>query len=75
MSKTTAAARRALPIPISVCGISERVQTIVWLPVFGIFNVRTDAEAGDCTWGAVDTLKESALKVDSEKKSLTALEN
>ena len=67
MSKTTAAARRALPIPISVSGIFVRVQTTVWLPAFGNFNVYTDTEASDCTWGVVDTVRESALKADCEK--------
>ena len=27
------------------------VQTMVWLPVFGIFNVRADVDACDCTRG------------------------
>ena len=41
-----AAARAELyPFPF-VC-----VQTVVWLPVFGIFNVHTDADACDCTQG------------------------
>ena len=67
MSKTTAAARRALPIPISVSSISVCVQTMVWLPAFGNFNACTDTEASDCTWGVVDTVRESALKADCEK--------
>ena len=33
-----------------------------------IFNMRTDVSACDCTWGYKDTARESALKVDSERK-------
>ena len=35
---------------------------------YGIFNVRTDANACDCTMGCTDTVRESALKVDSGRK-------
>ena len=35
---------------------------------YGIFNVRTDVHACDCTWGCTDTVRESALKVDSGRK-------
>ena len=34
----------------------------------GIFNVRTYVNAYDCSWGCIDTVEESALKVDSKKK-------
>ena len=34
---------------LSVCVVFSCVQTMVWLPVFGIFNVRTDVDACDCT--------------------------
>ena len=37
-----------------------------------IFNVRTDVHACDCTRGCADTVRESALKVDPERKSLAA---
>ena len=30
---------------------SRRVQTMVWLPAFEIFNVLTDVDASDCTLG------------------------
>ena len=33
-----------------------------------IFNVRTEINACDCTWGFRGTARESALKVDSERK-------
>ena len=36
--------------------------------VFGIFNVRTNVNACDCTRGCADTERESALKVDSGRK-------
>ena len=32
---------------------------------YGIFNVRTDVNACDCAKGCMDTVRESALKVDS----------
>ena len=35
---------------------------------YGIFNVRTDVNACDCTRGCTDTSRESALKVDSGRK-------
>ena len=35
---------------------------------YGIFNVRTDVNACDCTRWCTDTGRESALKVDSERK-------
>ena len=37
-----------------------------------IFNVRTDVNACDCTRVCTDTVRESALKVDSGRKSLAA---
>ena len=36
---------------------------------YGIFNVRTDVNACDCTRGYTDTVRESALKVDSGRKN------
>ena len=35
---------------------------------YGIFNLRTDINACDCTRGCTDTVGESALKVDSGRK-------
>ena len=35
---------------------------------YGIFNVRTDANECDYTWGSTDTERESALKVDPRRK-------
>ena len=35
---------------------------------YRIFNVRTDVDASDCTWGCTDIIRESALKVDSGRK-------
>ena len=35
---------------------------------YGIFNVRTDVNACDCTQECADTVRESALKVDSGRK-------
>ena len=45
---------------------------MVWLSVFGIFNVRTDVDACDCTRGCTDTVSESALEVDSGGKNSLA---
>ena len=40
---------------------------------YGIFNVHTDVNACECTLGCADTVRESALKIDSgEGKSLAA---
>ena len=36
---------------LSECTVFSCVQTMVWLPAFGIFNVRTDVDACDCTRG------------------------
>ena len=41
----------ALPFPTSGCAVFSCVQTMVWLPVFVVVNVRTDADACDCTRG------------------------
>ena len=37
---------------------------------YGIFNVSTDTNACDCTRGCTDTVRESALKIDSEQYPL-----
>ena len=34
----------------------------------GIFNVHTDVNACDCTWGCANAITESAVKVDSGRK-------
>ena len=39
------------PAFLSVSTVFSCVQTMVWMPRFGIFNVRTDADACDCTRG------------------------
>ena len=36
---------------LSVRAVFSCLQTMVWPPVFEIFNERTDADAGDCTRG------------------------
>ena len=33
------------------CAVFSCVHTMVWLTVFGIFNMHTHADAGDCTRG------------------------
>ena len=35
---------------------------------YGIFNMRTDVNACDCARGCTDTVRESALKVDSVRE-------
>ena len=58
------------PVLLCVCAVFSYVQTMVRLPVFGIFNVRTyvmlvhATERGDCT----NTVRESALKFGERKK-------
>ena len=37
---------------------------------YGIFNVRTDVNACDCARGCTDTVRESALKADSEGEKI-----
>ena len=44
------------------------VQTQVGLPVLWIFNVRAVVNAGDCTRGCTDTVRESAANIDSGRK-------
>ena len=44
------------------------VQTMVWLPVMGILNVRTDVDACDCAQGCTDTIRVSALEMDSGRE-------
>lgn len=36
---------------LSVCAVFSRVRTMVWPPEFGIFDMHTDAEVCDYTWG------------------------
>ena len=38
---------------LSVCAVFLSVRTMVWLPVFAIFNVHTDVDACDCAQGKV----------------------
>ena len=58
-----------------MCAVFSCVQTVVWLPAFGIFNVCTDVTSkhaiahGGCT----GTVRESALEADWEKNPLLHL--
>ena len=38
------------PFP-SACAAFSRVKAVVWLPVFGVIDVRTYVDARDCTRG------------------------
>ena len=51
------------------------VQTVVWLVVLGIFNMRIDAECMRLQPGAVRTPWKSALEVDSGRKIPCRTEN
>ena len=51
------------------CAVYLCVQTMVWLPVSGIFNVHTDVDAGNWCGGCMNTI-ESALKVTLGEKIL-----
>ena len=42
---------------------------MVPLPVFGIFNVRTDFGAATAHGGCTDTVRQSAVKIDSGRKN------
>ena len=44
------------------------VQTVVRLTAFRIFNMRTNVHILNAHWGCTDTVRESALKVDSRRK-------
>ena len=50
------------------CVARSCVQTMVWLPVFAIFSMRTDADACDCTRDCTSTAREPSLEVDSGRK-------
>ena len=51
------------------CVVFSCVQTMAWLPVFGIFNVHADVDACDCTQGLYRH-RESALEADRQKNPL-----
>ena len=36
--------------------------------IYGIFNVCADVHACDCAWGCMNTVRESALEVDTGEK-------
>ena len=58
----------AIPIPIRVCNIFVCPNNGIWLPEFGIFSVCADVDSCDCTQDFTDTVRESALEVDSGRK-------
>ena len=69
------AARAALPIPTSVCGIFVCLSS-AWLPVFWIFNVLADVHGATAYGSCANTVRESALKADFggiERRSLGAV--
>ena len=53
---------------LSVCAVFLCIQTMGWLPIFGIFNVCINVSACDCTLGHMYIITESALTVDSGRK-------
>ena len=55
---------------LSLCAVLLCVQTIVWLIVFGIFNVHTESDASDFTQGYMNIIGDFALTVDWEKNPL-----
>ena len=62
--QASAAARAALPVPTSVCGIFVCPNS-AWLPVFWIFfNVLADVHDAIAYGICANTVRESALKVD-----------
>ena len=70
-SKTTKSATAVLPIPTMVCSSCVGPNNVfssfmIWLPLFGIFNVLTQM-LGHVTAdrGCTNTVRESALKGDS----------
>ena len=57
---------------LPVCAVFSCVQTMVWLPVFGICNVRSDVDARDCTRGLCGHGKNPHWKLTLGEKSLAA---
>ena len=55
------------PFP-TVCAVFLCVQTKVWLPMLGIFNVRADVKACDCTRGLYGHRKRVCTEIDSGRK-------
>ena len=51
------------------------VQAMVWLPVFGIFDMHTDVDVCNCTQGLYGHHSESALEVDSGRKIPCCIED
>ena len=61
----TAAARAALPIPISVCSIVRVSKQWCGCTCFGFLTCTRVQMHAMAHWGCTDTVRESALKVDS----------
>ena len=57
---------------LSVCAVFLCVQTTVWLPVFGTFNVCTEISACECTRGLYRCCKRVCTKRWLREKSLAA---
>ena len=55
---------------LSVCAAFLHVQTMVCLPVLGIFNVYTGVDACDCTWGLYGHSKSLHWKLTGGKNPL-----
>ena len=55
---------------LSGCVVFSCVKTMVWLPVLGIFNERTNIDASDWARGLYECVhqRECALEVDPERK-------
>ena len=43
----------------------------IWVAFPGMFNMHTDVNACDCTWRCMNTVRESAQKVDSGREKKT----
>ena len=67
LGKATAASRPALPIANSACGIFL-CPNDGRLPMLGIFNVRTDVKASDCTQGLYGQPKRVCIDSGSGRK-------
>ena len=57
---------------LSVCAVFLCVQTTVWLPVFGTFNVCAEINACECTRGLYRCCKRGCTKSWLREKSLAA---
>ena len=60
--------RVTLPNPWCMLGVLMFLNSLNSDMDYGIFNMHTNENACGCTWECTDTVRKSALKVDSGRK-------